>query len=91
MTRADNPAPARNIAPTRRRRWHDTVGHAPPAGGRDNTGTAWQGTSRVVDPAGRRRLNRRTWRRLIVKARRTANATRQADWRTAAELEATDA
>ncbi len=45
-------------------------GHRPPLSGLDHSGGTWIGTSRIVDPAGRRRLNKRTWARLLADARR---------------------
>lgn len=57
------------LAPTVLRRVVDD-GHFPPQTFRDCTGAPWRGTSRIVDPAGRRHANRRSWLKLKAEARR---------------------
>lgn len=69
------------VAPTIRRRAGD-FGHRPPDSLLDDTGQVWRGASRVVDRAGRRRQNRKSWRKLLAAGRRetmAANRARIAD------------
>lgn len=70
-------ARARGVVPSTPERTVSDDGHFPPAGWRDRTGARWRGTSRVVRPAERQRHNRRTWRALLVEARRTTVAAQR--------------
>lgn len=65
------------VPPTRLRKWIDARSHNPPESMTDNVGAVWQGTSRVLDPARRRQLNRRSWRRLKAEGRRAFVASRR--------------
>ena len=60
--------PSRNVWSTVIRRGHD-AGHHPPQSGHDRTGARWKGTSRIIDPAGRRERNRKSWTVAMVKGR----------------------
>ena len=67
----------RGVGPTTSRTKLDVASHLPPRTMTDNCGLPWRGTSRTIDKAGRRRKNRRTWRRFKAESRRAFVATQK--------------
>lgn len=68
--------PGRRIPATMHRHYHG-ADHFAPLSGRDHEDRQWKGASRIIDPARKRRLNRRSWRRILADARRDDKLLRE--------------
>jgi hypothetical protein len=52
--------------------------HRPPRSGVDNTGAPWRGASRIIDRPARRRRNKASWKRLLLRERQMRTAALKA-------------